>query len=848
MGFGENGGLFPHPIPMNSIHLNPPRILRTACLGALQLVAAVSVLAQSPTYLFTHLAGPLGGPGNIDGSAVDARFFSPEDLAVDAAGNVYVADEDNHSIRKITPSGVVSTLRASDGTPVLFSHPVGVAVDTTGNIFVSDPTLQTIFQISPAGVRSVLAGANYQPLYVGNVQIGDGRDGTGTDARFYLPSGLATDSSGNLYVADSGNHTIRKITPAGVVTTLAGTANQSGGTDGLGAAARFTRPQSVAVDGAGNVYVGDAMATIRKVTPGGSVTTLAGTFGQWGSSDGTGGAARFFRPRVTVDAAGNVFVSDYENHTIRLVTPTGVVTTFAGVAGQKGSADGTGAAARFNYPTGLAVDGSGNVYVGDSLNFTIRKITSAAAVSTFAAVVGGFGATDATGAAARFRFPQGAAVDGNGNVFVADFENHAIRKITPAGVVTTFAGLLGASSSSAVNGTGSAARFYYPSGVALDSLGNLYVAEAGTNSIRKITPDAVVTTFAGPTGSYIFGHADGAAADARFSYPEGIAVDAAGTVYVADSDNSIIRKITPDGTVSTLAGTAKVEGSADGTGAAAQFKGPIALAVDGSGTVFVADTENHTIRKITAGGVVTTFAGVAGQAGSVDGIGAAARFNNPCGLAVDRLGNLFVGDSNNLTIRRITPDGTVSTIGGTAPIIGSADGFGAAANFYFPSGIAVDNAGALYVADEFNHAIRKGQVSGPPVIILQPSSLTVAAGASVQLSVTASGATPLAYQWYFNASPFNGATTQTLSFTNARSSDAGDYIVVVTNAMGSVTSQKATLTVTTAPVAPPSTASGGSSGGGAMESWFGLGLLTLGAARAVARRPRSRHSIILPSA
>ena len=186
------------------------------------------------------------------------------------------------------------------------------------------------------------------------------------------------------------NDTIRKITPAGVVTTFAGTAGQSGSADGTGAAARFTNPEGTAVDGAGNVYVADTFNdTIRKITPAGVVTTLAGTAGQGGSADGTGAAARFAFPTgVAVDGAGNVYVADTDNDTIRKITPAGVVTTLAGTAGQSGSADGTGAAARFNSPFGLAVDGAGNIYVADEDNDAIREITPAGVVSTLAGTAG----------------------------------------------------------------------------------------------------------------------------------------------------------------------------------------------------------------------------------------------------------------------------------------------------------------------------------------------------------------------------------------------------------------------------------------------------------------------------
>ena len=231
-----------------------------------------------------------------------------------------------------------------------------------------------------------------------------GADGTGSAARFYFPNGVAVDSAGNVYVADTNNYTIRKITPSGVVSTLAGLAGSPGSADGTGSAARFNDPYGVAVDSAGNVYVADTgNNTIRKITPSGVVSTLAGLAGSIGSADGTGSAARFFQPYgVAVDSAGNVYVADTNNNTIRKITPSGVVSTLAGLAGSFGSADGTGSAARFYYPEGVAVDSAGNVYVADTGNDTIRKITPSGVVSTLAGLAGSIGSADGTGSAARF--------------------------------------------------------------------------------------------------------------------------------------------------------------------------------------------------------------------------------------------------------------------------------------------------------------------------------------------------------------------------------------------------------------------------------------------------------------
>lgn len=330
------------------------------------------------------------------------------------------------------------------------------------------------------------------------------------------------------------------------------------------------------------------------------------------SQDGAGTAARFdFPAGIAADLADNVYVADLNDCTIRKITPDGMVSTVAGTPEETGGADGHGPSARFFYPTGIAADGAGNLYVADTYNHTIRKITPAGIVTTIAGEAEMLGHADGKNSSARFNGPKGIALDKAGNLYVADTDNHAIRKITPQGVVTTLAGTMG--TRGYADGQGAAARFNQPSGVATDGAGNVYVADTGNNTIRKITPSGVVTTLAGAGPSADAGHADGKGAGARFLSPEGVATDGAGNIYVADSGNHTIRKITPDGAVSTFAGKAESSGSEDGPAASARFHSPASLALDHTGNVYVADSENNTIRKITPQGVVTTLAGSAVQ-------------------------------------------------------------------------------------------------------------------------------------------------------------------------------------------------------------------------------------------
>lgn len=626
----------------------------------------------------------------VDGIGASASFVAPTGVAIDSVGNAYVADNNNNVIRKTTPGGVVTTLAGNGSVGFVngsvaasFAWPRGVAVDSAGNVYVADTGNHAIRKITPAGQVATLAGNGDW----------DFSNGTGGAASFRQPHGVAVDSVGNVYVADSGNHAIRKISPDGVVTTFAGNGT-AGFSDGIGAEASFNAPQGVAVDGVGNVYVSDTHNNaVRKISPTGGVTTMAGD-GSQRFVDGTAAAATFNGPTgITVDSTGTMYVADSNNHAIRRITPTGEVTTLAG-NGAPGSSDGTVTTAKFNYPEGVATDSAGNLYVADVINGLLRKITPAGLVSTLAGHRRS-GFVDGTAPTASFASPGGVAVDSAGNLYVADSNNNAIRKSTPLGVLSTLAGN---GSEGFADGLGADASFRQPFGVAVDSTGNVYVADTFNGAIRKITAAGEVTTLAAN------GFDDGTGTTVRLSGPRGVAVDVAGNVYVADTYHDAVRKITPLGQATTIAGSG-LWGFSNGTGAAATFDGPEGVAVDMGGNVYVADTSNHAIRKITPGGVVTTLAGN-GNEGFVNGTGAAASFSHPSGVAVDSAGNVYVADSGNQVIRKITPTGVVTTLAGNGSQ-GFADGTGSVARFSYPNGVAVDSAGNVYVADFYNAVIRK---------------------------------------------------------------------------------------------------------------------------------------------
>lgn len=348
--------------------------------------------------------------------------------------------------------------------------------------------------------------------------------------------------------------------------------------------------------------------------------------------------------------------------------------------------------------------------------------------ATLAGTASVAGTNNGSGGVARFDYPDGLALDNSGNLYIVDQFNFTIRRMTPFGVVTTLAGQPGVAGSA--DGTNNAALFNHPWGLARDNAGNLYVSDQGNHTIRKVAPEGtnwVVTTLAGKVG--VEGAVDGTNSDALFNEPDGSAVDQVGNLYVADEATETIRKLTLVGTnwvVTTVAGQPGVSGTADGTNNAARFNGPTSVTVTGSGDLFVADVYNDTIRMLSPSGtnwVVTTIAGQAGSPGSADGPNNSARFNEPNGVIGDVLGNLYVADYGDYTIRKIMPVGTnwvTTTVAGGPGTSGSEDGSGGNAQFNHPTFLALDSAGNLYVADRDNDTIRRGFLTGGAPTILPP--------------------------------------------------------------------------------------------------------------------------------
>jgi len=560
-------------------------------------------IAQSG--IITTYAGP-GMPVN-GGLAIDQAVDRPGSVVLDGAGGFYVASVTQSRIYRVSADGTLS-LVAGDGTPgfsgdggpatlAQLQYPYGVAVDGAGNLFIADYSNNRVRKVTPDGMISTIAGNGTQGF------SGDG--GPATSAQLYYPDGLALDAAGNLYIADGGNYRIRKVTPAGVISTVVGNGYGFGGDGGPATSAQLSIPASVAVDASGNLFIADAANNrIRKVTPDGVISTVAGNGTQgFGGDGGPATSAQLSNPEsVAVDVAGNLFIADTGNNRIRMVTPAGVISTVAGSGSLGFGGDGGPAtSAQLSGPTSVAVDAVGNLFVADYGNSRIRKVTPAGAISTVAGDgTWGYGGDGGPATSAQLMRPWGVAVDTAGDLFIADAENNRIRKVTPAGMISTLAGV-GWQGFGGDGGPASSAQLNEPMGLAVDAARNLYIADLNNNRIRKVTPTGVISTVAG-YGTYGGFNGDGGpATSAQLYSPIGAAVDAMGNLFIADSQNCRIRRVTPDGVIGTVVGNGYGFGGDGGPATSAQLYLPNGVAVDTAGNLFVADTLNNRIRKVASG-------------------------------------------------------------------------------------------------------------------------------------------------------------------------------------------------------------------------------------------------------
>jgi uncharacterized protein YjiK len=565
------------------------------------------------------------------------------------------------------------------------------------------------------GVINTVAGDGVQGY------SGDG--GAATGAKLYAPTGVAVDAAGNIYFSDYGNERIRKVTAStGTISTVAGNGTRGySGDGGLATNAELDEPLGVAVDSIGNIYFADeGNYRVREVEVStGDIYTVAGngTPGYSGDGGPATGAELYCPAGVAVDTTRNLYIGDLCTHRVRKVEE-GIILTVAGDGTQGYSGDGGAATkAELNAPFGLAVDSSFNIYIGDYGENRVRKVTFSTGIISTVAGNGtvGYSGDGGSATSAELDNPHGVALDLNGNIYIADVGNSRVREVTVAtGIISTVAGN-GTAGYSGDGGEATSAKLDAPEGVALDSTGNIYIADSSNNRVRAVGTESVgtgpdISTVAGDGGGGYSGDG-GKATSAEIFGPFGVALDASGNIYIADYYNNRVRRVTTAGIISTVAGNGTGGYSGDGGAAtSAELSHPSGVTVDSAGNFYIADQTNNRIRKVTTTGIISTVAGNGTQGYSGDG-GAAtsAELNQPYGVTVDSAGNIYIADFLNNRVRKVTVStGKISTVAGDGTGGYSGDGGAAtSAELDGPTNVAVDSAGNIYIADSDNNRIRK---------------------------------------------------------------------------------------------------------------------------------------------
>ena len=807
--------------------------------------------------------------------ATNASLFNPAALALDGAGNLYIADYSNHRVRKVDTNGIITTVAgngtgtyAGDGTAATnasLQNPFGLAFDAGGNLYIADSGNDRIRRVDVNGIISTVAGGGF-------IDFGNGT--MATNAGLVYPTGVAVDPAGNLFIADNNDNRVCKVDTTGFITRYAGTGANFYFGDGAPAVdAGISYPRGLATDALGNLYIAVFYDNrIRKVDTNGIITTLVGNGDSTYNGDNMSAtnASLFYPQGVALDRSGALYIADFQNNRVRMVaTPgpvlklTNITTNNDGlydviVSNDSGSVTSSVAQLEVALPPGISAQPqSQQILLGTSVAFSVQpsgtppfnyqwqfngtaitnataaqytipsvstndggayrvrvtspygSITSAVAtltvllppfisvqpidqsvvlggsasfnisvtgpgpyiyqwrlngtnlptdiITTFAGRTNaGFSGDLGPATNASLRAPIGVAFDAAGNLFIADTYNNRIRKVDTNGIITTVAGK-GTSGPLGDGGPATNASLVTPNGVAVDGAGNLFIAETGNSHIRKVRTDGTIITVAG-TAFFGFSGDGGPATNAALHSPQGLAIDSFGNLLIADTGNNRIREIRPDGIITTVAGKATLGALGDGAAATnASLNAPTGICVDSAGNWFIADMNNSRIRKVDTNGIISTVAGKSAFSFSGDGGPATnASMNHPLGVAIDSRGNLFIADSGNNRLREVTTDGVINTVAGqaTAGFSGD-DGPATLASLNYPTAVAVEGADHVFIADSNNSRIRTVTVAGPELTLDQ-----------VTLAI------------------------------------AGDYDVVVANANGSVTSHVATLTVTV-PSLPP---------------------------------------------
>jgi sugar lactone lactonase YvrE len=662
--------------------------------NAIAILMAIALLVLAPGVLAQRVTTRAGGFVGDGGTAIKASFESPSSVAQDKSGNLYISDFTGQRIRKVTPTGTISTYAGTgisgfsgDGGPAhaaKLSYPTGLVFDSAGDLIIADGGNNRIRMIDTTGKITTIAGTGAKGY------TGDG--GPAIKATFNQPWGVTYDAKGNLYITDLGNCAVRFVNTSGIINTYAGNGTCGfGGDGGPATSANLNFPRGMVFDSSSNLYIADTVNhRVRKVNTSGTISTFAGN-GQMGFSGDGGKAtlARIGNPKGLAVLGGKVYIANAGQARIRTVTiSTGIINTYAGsVPGFDGDGKALLSSSFFG-PTGLLFDAKSKLLVVDSLNQRVRRASSVMTTIAGGAIRDGNAATSAA-----LVEPEALAFDKSGNYYIADSTGNRIRKVSTSGTISTVAGT-GVSGYSGDGGKATSAMLWYPLGVALDSSGNLYIADDGNGVIRKVNTSGIISTFATNSG---------------FSGLGAMATDSSNNLFVVDQTSCVVWEISPAAVVNVFAGTGACGYSGDGGPATqAELNVPAGVAVDKHGNVGIADWGNNRVRIVDTAGVINTFAGNGTCGFSGDGgPPTSAELCGPAGVAVTSQETVYIADEFNVRIRKVASN-IITTYAGTGVQGYNGDGLPALrTNLDDPVAVIVNSSGIPFLVDDYTMRVRE---------------------------------------------------------------------------------------------------------------------------------------------
>jgi DNA-binding beta-propeller fold protein YncE len=630
-------------------------------------------------------------------------------MATNTAGDLYIADAGNEVVEEVTPSGrlhvVAGDGRAGVPTPgpatrSALQGPDSVAVNRAGDLFIADSFNQRVEEVTPSGRLSVFAGDG---------QTGAPTPGPAARSALDEPSWLAFGPNGDLYLSDSGNSLVEKVTPAGQLSVVAGDGKFGPPSPGPATGSALDQPSGLAVGPNGDLYIADpGNHVVEQVTPAGRLSVLAGQVGLSGAPvAGPAAASALAAPTgLAVDGQGDLFIADSGNNVVVEVAASGALSVVAGDGKQGQPSPGPAGASALDKPTGLVARPQGGLFIADSGNNVVEELSPTGELSVVAGVAGNTG-PPTVGPARRSALssPDGVAVNLAGDLFIADSGNDVVEEVGPEGDLSVVAG--DGKQGRPRAGPATSSRLDGPSGVAVSPSGDVYIADSGNNDIVEVTASDQLRVVAGVPGQHGL-PTPGPAARSRLDDPSGLAVGPGGDLYIADSLNNLIERVNPSGELSIVAGNGEQGTPTTGLAVRSRLHWPTSVAFDADEDMFIADSRNDAVEKVSPAGLLSVVAGLPGQAGpETPGPAAQSRLDWPTGVAADGQGYVFVADSENDVVAAVSPVGTLSVVAGNGQEGFPTPGPALASAFSFPAGLAVGRDGDLYIADLVNDDVEE---------------------------------------------------------------------------------------------------------------------------------------------